>query len=130
MKSTVAEINDFVQASLSLYAAPIYQDVFPGLSSDEIMCRVDAGTSVDTRYLDGTRSGVMQFAYYGKSKNMERARDALESIEDVLDLPSFTKLSEATRVKIEPTSGTTLVAKNEQGEFVYTSAFRMEYYKE
>ncbi len=130
MKHIIANLNQHILDRCDLHATPIYQDLFPGVGADEIMCRMEPGSAIDQRYLDGGRTGTFSFAYYSKSTDMNAARDSLDQIISVLDLPTFTDIGYETRIKIEPVSTTAFVQKTDQNELVYTASFKLEYYKE
>lgn len=122
------EVVTYLLTKLTPYAT-IQLDAFPGDSHEEIIIRADPSKAVETRYLDGSRAGEYQFAFYTKSMDTETGRQQLDAIVDALDLPGMEQISQATLAKIEVVSSPALVSKAENGEYVYTAGFRLDYIK-
>lgn len=122
------EVNAYLLTKLTPYAT-VQLDVFPGNSHEEIIIRTQPSQAVETRYMDGSRAGQFQFSYYAKSENTETPRQQLDAIIDALDLPGMEQISEATLAKIEVVSSTVLVSKTENGEYIYSAGFRLDYIK-
>jgi hypothetical protein len=123
----IADVTAYLLTKLTPYST-IFQDVFPGVGTEEIICRRDPANAVDNRYMDGSRAGSFNFSYYAKSTDMQKALAQLGDIITALDLPGETNITEVTRVKIEPVSTPSFVSKTEKLEYIYTAAFRLEYF--
>jgi len=122
------EVIDYLLTKLTPYAT-IQLDVFPGDSHEEIIIRATPSQAVENRYMDGSRAGQYQFGFYCKSLDTEMPRQQLDAIVDALDLPGMEQISQATLAKIEVVSSPSLVSKAENGEYVYTAGFRLDYIK-
>jgi hypothetical protein len=127
MRSIISEINAYVAKKLTLYSTPIYIDSFPSDKGNAIISRQEPSQVVETRYMDGSRAGQQNFAYYARHINAKTADDQLSAIIELLDLPEIV-LSDVLTVKIEPVSSPTLTQKSEAGEYIYTASFRLNYY--
>lgn len=122
------EVIAYLLTKLTPYAT-IQLDVFPGDSHEEIIIRAEPSQAVETRYMDGSRSGPYQFAFYAKSLSTETPPQQLDAIVDALDLPGMEQISQATLAKIEVVTSPALVSKTENGEYIYTAGFRLDYIK-
>lgn len=122
------EVVSFILTKTTPYAT-IQLDVFPGDTHEEMCIRAIPSEAVETRYMDGSRAGVQQFNILAKSLNTETPRQQLDTIIDVLDLPGMEQISEATLAKIEVVSSTSLASKTENGEYIYSAGFRLDYIK-
>jgi hypothetical protein len=123
----IASINAYLLTKLTPYST-IFQDAFPYVGTEEIICRRDPSPAVETRYLDGSRQGAFNFSYYAKSTDMQKAFNQLGAIITALDLPGMTPITGVLMVKIEPATTPVFVNKTENLEFIYTAAFRLEYF--
>lgn len=123
----IAELSAYLATKLTPYST-IYQDVFPKNSTEEILCRRDPSTAVERRYLDGSRMGNLVVSYYAKSTDMQKAVQQLDEIITALDLPSLTTVTSVLSIKIEPVNTPVFVSKTEALEYIYSAAFRLEYF--
>jgi hypothetical protein len=123
----INEVNAYLLTKITPYST-IYLDVFPNDSVEELMCRNDPSTAVESRYLDGSRIGAFNFSYYAKSANSETARLQLDAIVSALDMPDFTVISGGTEIKCEAVTTPAFVSKSEAGEVIFVSSFRLEYH--
>lgn len=124
MLNIISEINAYLKSRVTLPV--IYQNVFPGTGTEELICRTEPSTAVENRYLDGTREGTLNFAYYSKSLDQVTARTMLDSIVSALDFAGV-EISEGLTVNIYPVTLPAYVQKTDKGEHIFTAAFRIEY---
>lgn len=122
------EVNAYLLTKITLYASVSY-DAFLGDGKEEIIIRGDPSQAAETRYLDGSRAGVQSFSYYAKSLSTEVARQQLDAIIEVLDIPAMVEITGGLSVKIEVVTSTVFVSKSESGEYIYTAGFRLDYVK-
>lgn len=125
MVNLIHDVNTFLLTKITPYAT-IIQGAFLNSGSEEIMCRQEPSNAVETRYLDGTRTGGLSFSYYAKSTSQVTARTQLDSIVNALDLAKF-NLTDGYFVKIEAVTLPNFVTKTQSGEYIYTASFKLEY---
>lgn len=130
MFNILAEVNNFLDSKLSLYSTPIYFEVFPDSTVPVIMVRSEPGDYKQVSYMDGSRTGVQNFAYYCRSNDMEQAKNQLADILEVLDIPEMINLTETCQVKIEPKTNIVFVGNTDDGQYIFTASLGLEYYKE
>jgi len=121
------DVNAFLLTKITPYSV-IYLDAFPGDAGEEIMARNDPSQAVETRYFDGSRTGVFQFSYYAKSKTQETARLQLESIIAALDFKELTTITGGKAVRLEAATTPAFVEKTEAGEVIFVTSLRLEYH--
>ena len=129
MHTIIKDVNDYVKEKVTLYAMPVLT-LFQDNDADEIMIRQEPSNTVETRYLDGSRVGEINFAYFTKSDDQQKAEEQLYNIQSVLDLSCLTEIARGTFVKIETVTDTLFVQKTEKNEYVFTSSFKLEYHKQ
>jgi len=127
MKLILADLSAYITAHLTVYSLPIYMNVFPTSTGEAVMMRADPGNPVETRYLDGSRTGAFPFSIFARSADSQKAYDQLCDMQSALDIADV-DLTDETRVSIVPTSQPTLVQRTEAGESTYTAGFRLEYF--
>lgn len=125
MINIIGEVNAYLKTKTTVYS-PIIQNVFPDNTAESIICRTEPSSANERRYLDGTRIGTLNFAYYCKSKNQVTAREQLEKIISALDISGVT-ISEALTVTIEAVTLPAYVQKTEAGEHIFTASLKLEY---
>lgn len=125
MVNIISEVNSFLAKRVTLYAN-IIQNVFLNQGTEEIICRQEP-SSIETRYLDGRRLGVINFAYYTKSIDQKKAREQLDSIINGLDFQEMTQITDGLFVKVEVVTLPHYVSKTENGEHIFTANFKLEY---
>jgi hypothetical protein len=125
MVNIISEVNTFLLKRLTPYAS-IIQNVFLNQGTEEIICRQEP-SSVETRYLDGKRMGIINFAYYTKSIDQKKAREQLDSSINALDFQEMTEITDGLFVKVEVVSLPHYISKTDNGEHIFTSSFRLEY---
>lgn len=123
----IGEVNTYLLTKITPYAT-IRQDVFMWDSTEEIICRRDPSNALETRYMDKARAGAKTISYYAKSLDMTKAVDQLDAIIKALDLPGDVRLTEVLSVKIEPVSSPAFVSRTDKLEYIYTAAFRLNYF--
>lgn len=126
MLNIIAEITAYLTKRIALYS-PIYHSVFPGKSKEEIMVRVEPSPAADSRYLDGSRIGVINFAYYTKSATHETARAQLETIISALDISEMAEIADGISVKVEVITLPAFISKSDSGEYIWSASFRLEF---
>lgn len=125
MVNIISEVNSFLAKRVTLYAN-IIQNVFLNQGTEEIICRQEP-SSIETRYLDGRRLGVINFAYYTKSIDQKKAREQLDTIINGLDFQEMTQITDGLFVKVEVVTLPHYVSKTENGEHIFTANFKLEY---
>lgn len=126
MLDIISEVNKYLLTKIAVYA-PIIQNVFLNIGSEEIICRQDPSRAVETRYFDGRRAGALNFSYYTKSKDQKKARQQLDAIVNALDFSGLTTISDGLLVKIEAVALPAYVSKTEAGEHIFTASMKLEY---
>lgn len=126
MLDIISEVNKYLLTKITVYA-PIIQNVFLNIGSEELICRQDPSRAVETRYFDGRRSGSLNFSYYAKSKDQKKARQQLDAIVNALDFSGLTTISDGLLVKIEVVALPAYVSKTESGEHIFTASMKLEY---
>lgn len=112
------------------FPTAINEDVFPGDSQEEMMCRHDVSPLIFKRYLTGSYWAQFSFSYYTKSMQVVLARQWLEAIEEVLFLDNFTNLLGLTEGRLETVARPTFISKDEAGANIYTSSYKLVYFEE
>lgn len=130
MFNILAEVNSYLESNIELYSTPVFFEVFPDTTIPVIMVRSEPGNFKETTYMDGSRTGVQNFAYYCRSADMEQAKNQLEEILEVLDIPEMIDLTEVCQVKIEPRTNIVFVGKTDDEQYIFTASLGLEYYKE
>ena len=123
MLNIIADIVSF------LGIAGIVYNVFPGQSSEEIICVVEPSTANEIVYLDGSIQGAVNFAFKVKSMSQQTADDTLKTIADKLNFAEPFELSAGTFVKVEQVTIPVLVSVRESGEYIFSCSFKVEYNK-
>lgn len=126
MLNIISEVNAFLNTKITPYAA-IYQNSFQYQGTEEIICRQDPSEAIETRYIDGSRSGILNFSYYTKSIDQKKAREQLDNIINALDLAGLTKITNGIFVKIEVVSLPYFVQRTEIGEYIFTANLKLNY---
>lgn len=121
----LSKVNEFL-AERQPTLPTIFQDVFPYTAIDEIMCREEPSTAVETRYLDGTRIGGFNFTYYSKADEIPTARDRLYTIIDTLDLEE-SEIDSGISITITAITSPNFIQKTEAGEYIFSAAFKLDY---
>ena len=123
MLNIIADIISFLGISGIVY------NVFPGQSSEEIICVVEPSTANETVYLDGSIQGVVNFAFKIKSMSQQTADDTLKAIAEKLNFAEPFELSAGIFVKVEQTTVPLLVSVRDSGEYIFSCSFKVEYNK-
>lgn len=133
----IQTINEtFLNGKITGYSGTIYIDLFPApagtteASKGVLMARHDPSTYRETTYMDKSRVGIFNFAYYAKSGSMEQAREWLDQILALLDLEEDTPISDGCQIRITPVTSPVFASKTEKNEYIYTASLTLEYYKE
>jgi hypothetical protein len=126
MVNIISEVNKYLAKKLTPYAT-IFQNTFQYQGSEEIICRQDPSDAVETRYLDGKRSGIVNFSYYAKSIDQRKAREQLDNIINSLDLANMTEITGGLYVSIEAVTLPSFISKTETGEYIFSTSFRLNY---
>jgi len=125
MLNIISEVNVYLAKRTTLYA-PIIQNVFKNTGSEEIICRTDPSTAVESRYLDGARRGGLNFSYYCKSKLQVTAREQLEKIITALDLERV-EITEGLTISVSVVTIPVFFQLTDTGEYIFQSSFKLEY---
>ena len=123
MLNIIADIVSFIGI------AGIVYNVFPGQSSEEIICVVEPSTANEIVYLDGSIQGAVNFAFKIKSMSQQTADDTLKTIAGKLNFPDPIELSAGTFVKVEQATVPILISYRESGEYIFSCGFKVEYNK-
>ena len=123
MLNIIADIISFLGISGIVY------NVFPGQSSEEIICVIEPSTANEVVYMDGTAEGVVNFAFKVKSMSQQTADDTLKTIAGKLNFADWIELSAGIFVKVEQTTVPILISYRESGEYVFSCGFKVEYNK-
>ena len=105
----LVNIAGFIESKTTPYA-PIYVNVFPGESDEEIIIRAEPSEAVVSRFLDGSEEGEQAFSLIARSASQKTAWDQLEVFRSVLDLAELTEIAGAVSIKCEPTASPVLVS--------------------
>lgn len=126
MINIISEINKYLTSKITPYST-IYQNAFTLQGTEEIICRQEPSEAVETRYLDGKRSGIVNFSYYAKSKDQKKAREQLDIIVNTLDLAGITEITGGLFISIEAVTLPAYVSKTDTGEHIFSISFKMNY---
>lgn len=130
-KEVLTSINAYLLARITLTCGTaINDDWFTGDGAEEVISSHDPGPTVTKRYMNESFEGEFNFSYYAKSPNAPKARQQLEAIQEVLFLDSFTNLFGFTRGNLIPATNPTRVSRDEDGTAIYTSSYRLVFFKE
>ena len=130
-KEVLTAINAYLLARITLTCgSSINDDWFTGDTEEEVMTAHDPGPTVTARYMDESFDGEFNFSYYAKSTNAPKARQQLESIQEVLFLDNFQNLFGFARGNLTPATNPTRVSRDENGTAIYTSSFKLAFFKE
>lgn len=94
--------------------------------SESICLRMDPGTPLEKRYMDGKRVGRTLFSLYCKSDSSETAVNQLWVYINGLDGKNI-PLTDNVSISIEPLTEPHFVSQEENGALVYTASFGMQY---
>lgn len=119
-------IIDYLLSKETLYASVVI-GAFTG-EAEEICFRTDPSDPVVSRYMDGSESGEQYFSVLCKSASQLTAMNAAEQIKNALDFKNEIELTAAATVTITPSSAPLFVSKSDANEYVYSAAFKLEYY--
>lgn len=126
MIDLINEVNIFLAKKVSLYS-PVILNVFSELTTEEIICRQDPSNAIENRYMNGKKNGVINFSYYTKSIDQQKANNMLNDIITALDIQKITQITDGLMVRIEPVTLPVFVLQRESGEYIFTSSFKLEY---
>lgn len=130
-KEVLASINSYLLARITLTCGTaINDDWFTGDGAEEVISSHDPGPTVTKRFMDESYEGEFNFSYYAKSPNAPKARQQLEAIQEVLFLDSFSNLFGFSRGNLTPATNPARVTREENGTAIYTSSYRLAFYKE
>lgn len=130
MVEVMKNINDYLISKGVITFAGINEDFVTSDSVDEIICRHDPSPVILRRYMTGARWQTFNFSYYTKSLNVISARQQLEAIQAVLFLDHFTNLFGVSEGVLVPVTAPNPVSRGEDGTTIYTSSYRLDFYKE
>lgn len=126
MKNIINDLHKFINKKVT-FDGGFYIDVFINALSPQYIIRADPSNPVETRYMDGARQGTFNFSVYGRGEDSGPIYDKLCEIQEKLDLADVS-LTTFTRVTINPVSGISIVSKDANGEYIYQSGYRLDYY--
>lgn len=125
MLNIISEVNKYIKTKITPYAE-IRQNAFMFEGTEEIICRQEPSNAVENRYMDGSRIGGLNFAYYAKSIDQKKAREQLDSIINVLDIAGI-EITDGLFIKVTVSTLPAFIQKTEAGEFIFTASFKLEY---
>lgn len=108
----------------------ISEDSFPGDSQEELICRHDVSPLITRRYMTGSYWAQFSFSYYAKSMQVVLARQWLEAVEGVLSIDNFSDLLGLKQGRLDVAARPTFISKGENGASIYTSSYKLVYFKE
>lgn len=130
-KEVLTAINAYLLQRITLTCGTaINDDWFTGDTDEEVMTSHDPGPTVTKRYMNESFEGEFNFSYYCKSTNAPKARQHLEAIQEVLFLDNFQNLFGFSRGRLVPVTNPTRVSRDDNGVAIYTSSYRLDFYKE
>ena len=127
MSDLVKEISDYVKNKVPAILK-IYQDVLPGITSEEISVRHEATPTNTRTYFDGTQIGTLHFTFYLKSKTLATVQNNSSLIADALNV-SKVGLKNNLELNIVQLSEPYFVEQLETKELIYTLPFEINYTK-
>ncbi len=130
MLELMNSINTYLTSKGVITFYGINEDFLTSDQTDEIMCRHDPSPVVQKRYLTGARWQEFNFSYYTKSLNVISARQQLEAIQAVLFLDHFSDMFGLKEGVLTPVTAPSPVSRDENGMTIYTSSYRLDFYKE
>lgn len=123
-----ADLTNYISTHSSVTVTDI--DTFYTEDSARVMMQATPSSAVETRYMDGSRTGVYGFDIYVKSLNAFECMEKLEELETLLDLPHGFSLASFDLLKCVILSSAILVQKTAMNEKIYSSSFKLDYYSE
>jgi len=121
------ELMAYVKAHTDYTVTDI--DHFNTDDNERLMILKTPSEAVETRYMDGHKSGLWQFEVYARSASIVTAQNMLHELEQVLDLPAgFISDSDIDFLRCRVVSTASLVDASEQNIRTYSSSFELEYY--
>lgn len=124
MTNIISEVNNFVKNNLDLYVSTIYQDVFPNIGSEELICRAEPSNGSDVVYMDKSRDVIFNFSYLAKSLNKLTVENELTKIVNLLSLEEM-QISQGMTVTTINTQYPAFVSKTESKEWLYTASMQL-----
>ena len=117
-----------------------YAKVFPGYTrnisidiiredSETICFRTATSEVINSRFLDGGYIGEFNFEILCKSKDARNAINQIDDYKVIFDIKESILFTDVKVITITPITDGRIVTQTEQGEEVYGSEFRLEYYK-
>jgi hypothetical protein len=125
MSIIISDIVDYID-SLGGYATVLVDTLSEGEESSCV--RAEAGQAEESRYMDGSRSGVFQFAIYCKSTDKQTAIEQLSEYVKKLDLNGFS-LNERLNISCEPLTDPHYISILDNGAVIYTASFQLNYFQ-
>ena len=126
MTTIIENITEYINKNTTPYAEVAADDLEETAKS--IAVRQLPSEAVESRYLDGSRSGNYDFAIYAKSDDRQEAYEQLVTLEGILDLPNNFELTDNVSISLELVTGANYVGRTEHGEYIYADQFRLEYF--
>jgi hypothetical protein len=130
MIEIMANINTYVLGKLPALGTNINEDFFASDTEAEVICRHDPSEYIKQRYVDGSSDMAFAFSYYSQAAGPIAARQKLEAIIGVLELDQFTGFLGLPSGRLTVTARPSPVSKAEDGTVIYTSSYKLEYFKE
>lgn len=130
MIELMANINIFVNERTGNVGRNINEDFFSADAGDEIMCRHDVSPKIAKRYMTGAYFAEFNFSYYSRSTDPITARQELEEIESALFIDNFSDLLGLKDGRVIVVSCPHPVSKDNAGNVIYTSSYKLEYKQE
>lgn len=125
MTPIITELKKYITDNFDNYARPRTDDLDE--ENESICIRTEPGDVEEDRDLLGNRYGKSIFAIYCKSKNKNTAINQLWTYVNGLDLQNF-GLTDVLEITCSPQTEPHFIQKRENGEYVYTSSFYLDYY--
>lgn len=130
MVELMSSIISFVNERTDNAGRNINEDFFSADSGDEIMCRHDVSPKVARRYMTGSYWAEFNFSFYSRASDPITARQVLEEIEAALFIDNFIDLLGMKNGRVIVVSCPHPVSKDEAGNVIYTSSYKLEYFQE
>lgn len=127
MLNIMTEVNSYLSNKIDLYSPIVIQNAFVGDETEQIMSRQDPSNAVESRYLDGTRTGDLRVSYYTKSTDQLKARQQLDEIIDALDVCDMAEITGGLLVTIQAVSLPSYVQLTDRSEHIFTATVKIMY---
>lgn len=128
VNDVLGEINRYIEASATSIPKPIYKNAWGTTDTEQVMSRIDPSEFAPSRYMDGSRIGVLNVSFWAKSENQVTAANYLDLILTILDLDSNIEITGGLYIKCEGSAEPVYNSKDETGNFIFTCSVIVEFH--